>query len=171
VTLYYIVALVVVDGYLTQAPGPALAARYDASARELLQLVVGRWADSLQLWPKLFIHTSLIAALSLPADDALVRRTYELLANRGTILQTSGGKLIHRLAEHVQRTMGPELVAQQDPLPVISPIGDVDIPIAMAYTASDSFWADLSGMLGLDGEIQVAQQYMGWGQEGGDLPE
>jgi len=149
VTLYYHVSLVAIDGYLHQSRDPADGAQYAASAREVLQLVAGRWAESLHLWPKFFMHTALIAALTLPADDPLVRRVYDLFANCARTLQTSGAKLLHKLAEHVQSAMGAERLAQL--LPGVSPVGDRDLPMAMAYTASDSFWADLSGMLGLDG--------------------
>jgi hypothetical protein len=103
------------------------------------------------------MHSALIAALSLPADDPLVLRVYDLFASRAHTLQTSGAKLLHKLAEHVQNTLGAERLAQP-PQTGVSPIVDLDLPIAMAYTASDSFWADLTGMLGLDGPaIQVQQ--------------
>lgn len=63
------------------------------------------------------------------------------------MLHTSGSKLLQRLVERVQLQPGPQSTA---PAPlVITPIPDIDIPMAMAYTGSDSFWADLSGMLGL----------------------
>lgn len=67
VGLYYCVASVVVDGYLHQAAQPDTA-QYMASCRELLNLAVGKWSTSLHLWPKLFLHAALIAALALPTD-------------------------------------------------------------------------------------------------------
>lgn len=65
--LYYRVALVVVDGYLNQGPQPD-APQYANTSRELLNLVVGKWSSSLHMWPKLFLHSALIAALALPVE-------------------------------------------------------------------------------------------------------
>lgn len=170
VTLYYHVALVVVDGYLNQADQANARQRYETSARDLLALVVGRWAESLQLWPKLFIHTSLIAAIALPAEgtspmsktltlDPLVRRTYDLFAVRTNILQTSGGKLVNRLGEYIESASNAaeQPSAPVHPLPIIPPTTDLDLPTAMAYSASDSFWADLSGVLGLNQDLALDQ--------------
>lgn len=149
VQLYYQVALVVVDGYLHQSSTPD-GARYESSARELLGLVVGRWADSLHLWPKLFLHSALIAALVLPPEDNLVRHAHDLFVALSHMLQTSGGKLLLRLVERLASSQGSS-AAVPPLMPVFTPLPDLDLPAVMAYTGSDSFWADLSGMLGLEG--------------------
>lgn len=67
ISLYYHVALVVVDGYLNQCAQPD-PHRLHESASDLLNLALGKWAGSLHLWPKLFLHTALIAAISLPPE-------------------------------------------------------------------------------------------------------
>lgn len=67
ISLYYHVALVVVDGYLNQCAQPDTH-RLHESASDLLNLAAGKWAGSLHLWPKLFLHTALIAAISLPPE-------------------------------------------------------------------------------------------------------
>lgn len=71
ISLYYHVALVVVDGYLNQCAQPD-AHRLHESASDLLNLAAGKWAGSLHLWPKLFLHTALIAAISLPPEGELL---------------------------------------------------------------------------------------------------
>lgn len=175
VTLYYRVALVVVDGYLNQAPQPD-SAQYATTCRELLNLVVGKWSTSLHMWPKLFLHSALIAALSLPVEgklapdvpllplislflfvfapvhsltpDPVVRRAHDLFVALAHMLQTSGGKLLHRLMERIQEAHGVPAPSDM-PQTIFTPVADLDLPTVMAYTGSDSFWADLSGVLGL----------------------
>ncbi|CAK9786464.1 hypothetical protein CC85DRAFT_329561 [Cutaneotrichosporon oleaginosum] len=144
VLLYYRVASVVVDGYLHQAAQPD-AAQYMTSCRELLDLVVGRWSTSLHLWPKLFLHSALVAALALPTDDALVRPAHDLFVALAPMLLTSGSKLLHRLMERMQQEHGVAPPVES----TFTPIPDLDLPAVMAYTGSDSFWADLNGVLGL----------------------
>ncbi|GMK54671.1 hypothetical protein CspeluHIS016_0112570 [Cutaneotrichosporon spelunceum] len=144
VTLYYLVASVVVDGYLCQAAQPDRAP-YIASCRELLNVAVGKWSTSLHLWPKLFLHSALIAALALPTDDPVVRRAHDVFVALAHVLQTSGAKLLHRLMERMQDADGVPAAIEV----AFTPIQDLDLPTVMAYTGSDSFWADLSGVLGL----------------------
>lgn len=71
VTLYFHVAILVTDGYLSQSAQPETA-QFHQSARDLLALVGGKWSESLHLWPKLFLHSSLLAAIALPPDGALL---------------------------------------------------------------------------------------------------
>lgn len=61
------------------------------------------------------------------------------------MFQTSGSKLLQRLSERLERS-GADVSAP--PPPVVFP--EIDMS-SMAYTGSDSFWADISGVLGLDG--------------------
>lgn len=76
VGLYYHVALFVIDAYLNQGPQPDTQ-QYEASARDLLNLVVGKWADSLHMWPKLFLHSALIAALAVSPEGGLPRMPWQ----------------------------------------------------------------------------------------------
>jgi hypothetical protein len=82
------------------------------------------------------------------------------------MLLTSGGKLLHRLMERMQEAHG---VAP--PMEVtFTPIPDLDLPTVMAYTGSDSFWADLSGVLGLpQGDVLSTPMHVEgqWAQEWG----
>lgn len=63
--VYRAVARVIIDGYLHQGP-PDSPGQYAESSNSLLELVTTRWSESLHLWPKLFLHSSLIAALHVP---------------------------------------------------------------------------------------------------------
>lgn len=85
--------------------------------------------------------------------DPLVRRAHDLFVALAHMLQTSGGKLLHRLMERVQEAHGVP-APQNMPETIFTPIPDLDLPTVMAYTGSDSFWADLSGVLGIpQGEV------------------
>ncbi|EJT45131.1 hypothetical protein A1Q2_05127 [Trichosporon asahii var. asahii CBS 8904] len=149
ISLYYHVALVVVDGYLNQCAQPDTH-RLHESASDLLNLAAGKWAGSLHLWPKLFLHTALIAAISLPPEDPLVRTCHEQFVHLSPMFQTSGSKLLQRLSERLERSAADAGAPPPPPLPVFT-----DIDMSMAYTGSDSFWADISGVLGLDGGVPM----------------
>lgn len=66
------------------------------------------------------------------------------------MFQTSGSKLLQRLSERLERSAADAGAPPPPPLPVFT-----DIDMSMAYTGSDSFWADISGVLGLDGNVPM----------------
>lgn len=66
------------------------------------------------------------------------------------MFQTSGSKLLQRLSERLERSAADAGAPPPPPLPVFT-----DIDMSMAYTGSDSFWADISGVLGLDGGVPM----------------
>lgn len=92
------------------------------------------------------LQTPLEKALT---PDPLVRTCHEQFVHLSPMFQTSGSKLLQRLSERLERSAAD---AGAPPPPALAlPFADIDM--SMAYTGSDSFWADISGVLGLDGGV------------------
>lgn len=78
--------------------------------------------------------------------DPFVRRAHDLFTGIRHILVGSGDKLLRRLNDRVAQDTQKSL----NPVPAFTPKTELDIPMStMAYSGSDSFWADLSGVLGI----------------------
>lgn len=70
------------------------------------------------------------------------------------MFQTSGSKLLQRLSELLELERAGAAPGAASAPPPLFELPDMSIA-SMAYTGSDSFWADISGVLGLDGVPSV----------------
>ena len=82
--------------------------------------------------------------------DPLSQQIHDLISPLSAVLQTTGRQLLQKLVEKLK-------IAPTDSFAsIISPSGNFDLNMA-AYSGSDSFWDDLSGVLGLTNGGQNAE--------------